>query len=363
MNHQWPLGHWIADNQTTWEERVAIHLRDANGFYAVDRFRKGEDILMAIESAQIGNVADKHLLHLQCHVGLDTLCLARRGAIVTGLDFSTTAIAAAQALATEAGLDALFVKANVYDAMKVLKGGFDVVYLSWGSLNCLPDILRWSELAAALLAPGGFLQVEQHPFISVMKKRDGRLEPSYAWRTPMDRPILTEATATYTGDETRLANSRMHEWEHPLSDIITALLTSGLRLEFLRRARSIALAPSAHDGTGRRPHVLSSRQPGVDAIGILVESVEAEITLVRAAGPPPQGTQLRRLATGCGLQNPHACVAGDFSNGEAGIPRCPASFFTAVRAAVESGLVAQAGSTIFLVPQMSRHFVRDDPKR
>jgi SAM-dependent methyltransferase len=234
MNRQWSSGYWIADNQATWDERATLHLVDANGFYAVERFRRGEDILMAIESAEIGSVAGLHLLHLQCHIGLEALCLARRGAIVTGLDFSAAAIAAAWGLAEEAGLPALFVRADVYDAMNVLKGGFDVVYVSWGSLNWLPDIWLWAEVVAGLLAPGGFLYlVEQHPFISVMKERDGRLEPFYAWRTPMEQPVQTEMTTTYTGDDTRLANRRMHEWDHPFSDIITALLASGLRLDFV----------------------------------------------------------------------------------------------------------------------------------
>jgi hypothetical protein len=103
MNHQWSSSYWIADNQATWDERAALQLRDTNGFYAVERFRRGEDILMAIESAEIGSVAGLHLLHLQCHIGLETLCLARRGAIVTLLDFSAAAIAAAQGLAAEAG--------------------------------------------------------------------------------------------------------------------------------------------------------------------------------------------------------------------------------------------------------------------
>ncbi len=234
MESQGVSGYWAEDNQATWDERAAIHVRDTSGFYAVERFRRGEDILMPIESAEIGNVAGLHLLHLQCHIGLDTLCLARRGAVVTGLDFSAAAIAAAQGLAADAGLQAIFVQADVYDAPKVLRGGFGAVYVSWGSLNWLPDVWRWGKVVASLLAPGGFLYlVEQHPFISVMKERDGRLEPFYAWRTPMEHPILTEAAATYNEDKTQLTHSRMHEWEHPLSDIITALLAAGLRLDFL----------------------------------------------------------------------------------------------------------------------------------
>src|ERR1700692_2208502 len=81
-NHD-PSGAWIQENRSTWDERAAIHMRDEKGFYALDRFRAGEDVLMAIEAAEIGDVRGKHVLHLQCHIGLDTLCLARRGATVT----------------------------------------------------------------------------------------------------------------------------------------------------------------------------------------------------------------------------------------------------------------------------------------
>jgi SAM-dependent methyltransferase len=209
-------------------------MRDASGFYALDRFREGEDILMEIEAAEIGDVYGKHLLHLQCHIGLDTLCLARRGAIVTGLDFSGEAIKAARDLAKEARLEANFVQADVYDAMHVLEGGFDMVFVNWGSLNWLPDIRRWADIVAGLLAPGGCLYLaEQHPFISVMGEVNGFIEPTCAWRTPPDRPVVTEAPTSYNGDETKLVNSRLHEWEHPLSDIIGGLLEAGMRLDFL----------------------------------------------------------------------------------------------------------------------------------
>jgi SAM-dependent methyltransferase len=225
---------WTARNVSTWDERASIHLRDASGFYAIDRFRGGEDVMLPIESAEIGRVAGRHLLHLQCHIGIDSLCLARRGAIVTGLEFSGASIEAARSLASQAGLDAKFVLADVYDAHKVLLGGFDIVYVSWGSLNWLPDIWRWGDLVAGLLAPGGYLYlVEQHPAISTVRERDGRIEPAYAWRTPIESPIVTDAATTYNEDKVTLAHARMHVWEHPLSDIIGSLLSAGLRLDFL----------------------------------------------------------------------------------------------------------------------------------
>jgi hypothetical protein len=64
-------------NRRNWDERVAIHRRDATGFYGVERFLAGEKRLYAIDSGELGEIAGKRLIHLQCHFGLDTLILAR----------------------------------------------------------------------------------------------------------------------------------------------------------------------------------------------------------------------------------------------------------------------------------------------
>jgi hypothetical protein len=84
---------FCAANRRNWDERVAIHRRDTTGFYAVERFLAGEKRLHAIDSGELGEIAGKRLMHLQCHFGLDTLILAREGAVATGLDFSPAAIA------------------------------------------------------------------------------------------------------------------------------------------------------------------------------------------------------------------------------------------------------------------------------
>lgn len=235
------LKELTATNQQTWDERASIHMRDKTGFYAIERFKAGEDILMPIESHEIGIVNKKHLLHLQCHIGIETLCFARRGAFVTGLDFSEISIAAARKLALETKLDAHFVEADLYDAPKVLKGGFDIIFISWGSLNWLPDIWHWGRVIAQLLAPGGYVYlIEQHPFLAMMREKDGNVEPAYAFRTPLERPIVTEAQSSYNEDSSPLVHSRMHEWLHPLSDVITSLLAAGLRLDFLHEHEVLA---------------------------------------------------------------------------------------------------------------------------
>src|SRR3954466_1356138 len=109
-------------NRRNWDERAAIHARDATCDYMLDRFRDGEDALHGIEAAELGDISGKRVLHLQCHIGRDTLCLARRGATVTGLDFSGAALEIARHLAAETGLQAEFVEGTVGQAPDLAPG-------------------------------------------------------------------------------------------------------------------------------------------------------------------------------------------------------------------------------------------------
>src|SRR5207237_214306 len=86
------ISTFLRANRRNWDERVPIHRRDRNGFYAIERFFREGKPLRAMESGELGDVAGQRVIHLQCHFGLDTLALARQGAIVTGLDFSPAAI-------------------------------------------------------------------------------------------------------------------------------------------------------------------------------------------------------------------------------------------------------------------------------
>ena len=81
------IKEFFAANRRNWDERVPIHRRDRSGFYAVERFLAGEKHLQAIGGGELGDVAGKRLIHLQCHFGLDTLTLARQGAMSPGSTF------------------------------------------------------------------------------------------------------------------------------------------------------------------------------------------------------------------------------------------------------------------------------------
>src|SRR5262245_836778 len=227
-------------NRRNWDERVAVHRADRTGFYDVAGFHAGGDVLGPIESAEIGDVAGKRLLHLQCHFGLDTLSLARRGARVTGVDFSPAAIANARELAAAAELSARFVECNVYDARAALPETFDIVYSSWGAIFWLNDIHRWAGIVAASLRPGGFVYLaEGHPFAMMLEEEGGRLYCHFPWRSAPDEPISEDSPTTYTGDNHVFVNTKSYSWNHALSDILGGLLDSGLRIDFLHEHEAV----------------------------------------------------------------------------------------------------------------------------
>jgi SAM-dependent methyltransferase len=241
----------FAANRRNWDERVAIHRRDTTGFYAVDGVLRGEDKLNAIEALEIGPIAGMRVAHLQCHFGLDSICLAKRGAKVVGVDFSGAAIAEARRLAAETGCDAQFVEGNVYEARALLDGLFDIVYVTWGAINWLPRLAPWGQAIAALLKPKGSLYLaETHPAVLCLEWVEGKILPHYDWRTPVDAPIINDLPFTYSGASDRLRNTRTYEWIHPLADIIGALRAAGLTIDWYHEHAALtwALFPNMQRG-------------------------------------------------------------------------------------------------------------------
>lgn len=224
---------WRDANRAMWDERVPIHA--ASRFYDQDGFRKGGGDVNAFEAAEVGDVTGKRLVHLQCHMGQNTLSWARRGAAeVVGLDFSEPAVATARGLAADLGLQdrASFVAADVYDAREALGGRtFDIVYTGLGALCWLPDTARWAEVASALVAPGGFLYLaEFHPMCDALDSATGtRVARDYLRAEPM---VYDEA-GTYTDGDAETRQNLNYQWTHPIGAVVSALAANGLRIEFL----------------------------------------------------------------------------------------------------------------------------------
>lgn len=221
---------WFDANQRMWDERVPLHV--AGPFYDVAAFKQGGVVLRPFELEDLGDVAGRELVHLQCHFGQDTLSWARLGARVTGLDFSAPAIAAARELAAEIGLAATFVEGNVYDAPALLGRQYDIVYTGLGALCWLPDLERWADVMRALVRPGGLAYVaEFHPITDVFGDDDLAIARPY-FQGP--EPVVWMAPGTYADPVATTQHNLSYEWTHPVSAVIDALIRRGLVLERFR---------------------------------------------------------------------------------------------------------------------------------
>ncbi|UKY51701.1 class I SAM-dependent methyltransferase [Streptomyces inhibens] len=225
---------WREANRAKWDERVAIHT--ASDYYDQDRFRRVRDVIRDFEAAEVGDVTGRSLLHLQCHFGQDTLSWVHRGAArVVGLDFSEPAVEAARELTAELGYRpdrAAFVAADVYDAAEAVPDdSYDIVYTGIGALNWLPDLERWADTAASLVAPGGFLYLaEFHPLCDALDDETGsRIVHDYFSRDAW----VDETPGTYTDFGAPTVNNRSVEWQHPIGEVVSALAGAGLRIDFL----------------------------------------------------------------------------------------------------------------------------------
>ena len=221
-------------NRASWDERAPAHA--ASPDYGVQRFVDDPTFLSDVvrfDLPLLGDVRGLRGVHLQCHIGTDTVSLARLGARMSGLDFSPAAVAEAQALATRIGADVDFVQADVYDAVEVLGAGeFDLVFTGIGALCWLPDVRRWAATVAALLRPGGRLFLrEGHPMLwSLADSRpDGLLCVEYPY-FEQDEPQVWDEGGTYVETDVVFTANITHEWNHGLGEIFTALTDAGMRV-------------------------------------------------------------------------------------------------------------------------------------
>jgi hypothetical protein len=100
-------------NRAHWNERAPAHA--ASDDYGFNRFASDPSYLSGVvtfDLPRLGPVAGLRGVHLQCHIGTDTISLARLGARMSGLDFSAASLAEARRLAAIARAEVDFHEAD-----------------------------------------------------------------------------------------------------------------------------------------------------------------------------------------------------------------------------------------------------------
>lgn len=221
-------------NRANWDERAPAHAASTD--YGVERFISDPahiSDVVRFDLPLLGDIDGQRGVHLQCHIGTDTLSLARLGASMSGLDFSPVSLSQARRLAEQTGTSIDFVEADVYDAVDAFGSeAYDLVFTGVGALCWLPDISRWAGVVADLLRPGGRLFLrEGHPVLWSLAdpQEDGRLVIEYPY-FELAEPVEWDEAATYVETDAVLTQNRTLQWNHGIGEIVTALLDARMEL-------------------------------------------------------------------------------------------------------------------------------------
>ena len=239
------INDWRSINLANWESRVPLHTGpdgyDLAGFDDPAHL----SAVVRYDLPRLGRLDGLDVVHLQCHIGTDTVSLARLGArSVTGLDFSPAALEAGRALAGRANADVRFVEADAYDAVAALGAeSCDIVYTGVGALCWLPDIRRWADVVAVLLRPGGRLFIrEGHPMLWTLSdpRPDGLLVVEYPYFETAGNVYVEHDSYAGTG---AVAAPESVGFNHGLGEIFTALTGAGLAVTAFEEHREVSWKP------------------------------------------------------------------------------------------------------------------------
>ena len=224
-------------NRASWDDRAAAHA--ASPDYAVEQFAADPEFLSEVvrfDLPLLGDVRGARGVHLQCHIGTDTISLARLGADMTGLDFSGS-VDRPGPTHLRAGADA----GRVRRVQRVRRlspccrpNRYDLVFTGIGALCWLPDIDRWAGVVAALLRPGGRLFIrEGHPMLwAIDESHTDALVVGYPYFEGPE-PLIDDDAGTYVATDVEFTQNLTHSWNHGLGEIITALMDAGMQLTML----------------------------------------------------------------------------------------------------------------------------------
>lgn len=222
--------NFLEVNRKNWDDRAAVHFQSEE--YAVEEFIEDHSKLSfeADEHKELGDIKGKEVLHLMCHIGLDTLSFARLGAIPTGVDFSEKAIEYAEIIKEQTQLQATFIQSDIYELPKKLNKQFDIVFTSIGVLCWLPDLDKWAEIIYQYLKPGGLFYLKDgHPFAQIFEYSPEKgLYLAYPYE--QKDPFKWQEDYSYAGKR-KLSHNIHYEWQHSLSVVINALTKTGLIIE------------------------------------------------------------------------------------------------------------------------------------
>ena len=226
--------HMIESNRDAWNASADAHRHSATW----------QSLLTEVANAQFScldptltallkqvDLRGKQVLQLGCNNGREALSLYALGAEhVVGVDQSAAFLQQAHELAARSPHAVEFIEADIHQLPASMNGRFDVVLITIGVLNWMPDLSAFFRHAASTLKPGGTLAIyETHPFLEMLEPESNdpwRISGSYF----QTEPVVEDKAIVYEGQGE--ANGVTSYWHiHRMSDIVTAVLQASLQLQ------------------------------------------------------------------------------------------------------------------------------------
>ena len=224
------------DTKESWN--VATRNHNAHKGDQAAFFKNGGDVVFPEEIALLGDLRGKRVVHLQCNSGQDTLCLARRGAEVVGVDFSDVAVAFARNLSTQSGIPATFEQCEILRWMATTQMRFDIAFASYGALPWIRDIEAWMRGAARIVSAGGALVVvEFHPVLWSVDKNLRLGGDDYFADAPFTAPVRDYVADSHDALGGREGAAPLENattatsWQHTLARTLQAAIDAGFVIE------------------------------------------------------------------------------------------------------------------------------------
>ena len=276
----------MSGNLEHWEELAGFHGTGQDSYYDIDALVRGDMALREVEAAGLAVAAEGHdlsgrrIAHVQSHIGIDSIHLARRGAQVTAFDFSPAALARLRDLADRCGVEVRTVVADsttlATEAFAAEHGRYDIVYATVGVISWIDDLDAWMAGAASLLGPGGRLMLlELHPLLCMLESTEPLI---------VDFPYVHdgrrhyEGTGSYANPDADLTWS-IDQYAWSLGETVTAAIAAGLRIVRLDEHVASAFDPRG-DVLEQEEDGMFRLRLGVGAEGGRAEPMPVLFTLV-----------------------------------------------------------------------------------
>lgn len=241
-----------------WETLARFHGTGHDDLYDVEALVAGRYVIADLEADALDRATHSRgvdgldVIHIQSHIGFDSVAMARGGARVTAVDFSPTALERLAAIAQRCGVAVRTVRSDARDLPRELDDSFDLAYATIGVLGWIDDLDRWMASAARVVRDDGRLVVvEIHPLQNVFSS----VNPPVADFAYGGGVAITETSqGSYANVEAPFTTSTT-EYAHSLGDVVTAALGAGFEVETLIEHESMSFDPRGgifdHDSDGR----------------------------------------------------------------------------------------------------------------